>query len=121
MISEHKRLQLEATKLDADICFTVTVFERRARTGTRYFAETQCSDPNNFIVQFIIRDGGDLDEIMTKLQRQMVYRGYVPHRYRMWDKNEETGYQRWLAWTPIAPDEVVKLHNEVNPGIDLGG
>ena len=119
MITEHCQFQMETTKLGRDVDFKVMVFERRDRRGKRLFAETQCSDPNNFLVQFVIRDASAFEEVLTKLQRQMIYRGYVPLRYRVRQRDEETGYERWLPWNELDQDAVAALYGEVNPGVEL--
>lgn len=94
-IEEHSRFQLEATKLGRNIVFQVTVFQRVDSKNKRLFAETQCSDPLHYIIQFVLRDAEDVDEILGKFRRQLLHRGFTPLRYRLRDG------QVWREWQGI--------------------
>lgn len=91
------RFQLEATKLGRSVVFQVTVFEKKERSKTRLFAETQCSDPLQYIIQFVIRDAPDLDTVIDRFKGQLVHRGFTPLQYRV--KNGERG--TWGKWERI--------------------
>jgi hypothetical protein len=104
VLSEHGRFQLEATKLGRVTVFQVTVLEKRERRGTRLFAETQCSDPYNFLIQFVIRDAADFDEVLDKFKQQLVYRGFFPVRYRFRLKGEDAQHDKWGEWIAIDID-----------------
>jgi hypothetical protein len=93
MLKEHSRFQLEAAKLGRTIVFQVTVFERSDKTRTRLYAETQCSDPLHFLLQFIIRDAPDFDTLLDKFLAELDYRGFAPLRYRLRDPK---GWGDWL-------------------------
>ena len=98
---EHARFQLEATKLGRTLVFQVTVFEKRDRRGVRLFAETQCSDPYNFLIQFIIRDASSFEDVLQRFIEQLRWRGYTPLQYRVRQRVGQQGYQRWGQWVPI--------------------
>jgi len=91
------RFQLEASKLGRIVVFQVTVFERKERNKTRLFAETQCSDPLQYLIQFVIKDAPDMDGIIDRFVAQLVHRGFKPlrHRFRLEDTS-------WDAWRDIA-------------------
>ncbi len=95
MIREFKRFQLEATKLGRNVVFQITVFEKTERNRTKLFAETQCSDPLHFIIQFIIRDATSFDNLIEKFVQQLIHRGFSPVQYRI------RGDGKWQTWTPI--------------------
>ncbi len=95
MIKEFNRFQLEATKLGRSVVFQVTVFEKTERNRTRLFAETQCSDPLHFIIQFIIREAPTFEDLIDKFVQQLTHRGFSPIRYRMRDAG------KWQDWMPI--------------------
>lgn len=95
-IREHSRFQLEASKLGRDVVFQVTVFERKERNTSRLFAETQCSDPLQYIIQFIIRDAPDLDGVIERFTSQLVHRGFTPVQYRI-----NNGNGTWGAWSAL--------------------
>lgn len=95
MIREHSRFQLEATKLGRIVVFQVTVFERQDKMRTRLFAETQCSDPLHFIVQFIVKDAVDFESLLDKFVAELEYRGFTAERYRLRKGNT------WDEWIPI--------------------
>jgi hypothetical protein len=103
VIREHSRFQLEATKLGRDVVFQVTVFEKRERRGTRLYAETQCSDPYHYIIQFIIREAQSFDEVVTKFERLLLHRGFTPLRFRVFGTDERFNVQKWLEWQIIDP------------------
>ena len=98
MIKEHGRFQLESTKLGRSVVFQVTVFEKVDRRRTRLFAETQCSDPYQFIIQFVIKDAESMDELITRFIEQLAHRGFHPDRYRVFK-------ERWGNWIEIADGE----------------
>ncbi len=91
MIKEHGRFQLEASKLGRLVVFQVTVFEKIDRRRTRLFAETQCSDPYHFIIQFVIKDAESMEEIIRLFTDQLLHRGFEPHRVRIFK-------ERWGSW-----------------------
>ncbi|HIA02160.1 MAG TPA: hypothetical protein EYN66_09650 [Myxococcales bacterium] len=95
MIREFKRFQLEATKLGRNVVFQITVFEKTERNRTKLFAETQCSDPLHFIIQFIIRDATSFDNLIEKFVQQLTHRGFSPVQYRIRDDG------KWQTWIPI--------------------
>ena len=95
-IQVFSRFQFESEKLGREILFEVTVFEKKERGRRRLFAETQCSDPLQYLVQFVIRDAPDIDGIISRFVEQLVYRGYSPCRYRL---GEDDG--TWDQWTDI--------------------
>lgn len=90
------RFELESLKLGRDVLFQVTVFEKKERGRRRLFAETQCSDPLQYMVQFVIRDAPDIDGIINRFVEQLVHRGYNPSRYRLGQDNGT-----WEEWTEI--------------------
>lgn len=98
MIKEFKRFQLEATKLGRSVVFQVTVFEKTERRGKKLFAETQCSDPLHFIIQFVIKEAPSFDKLLERFLRQLNHRGFTPVRYRT------RGEIRWNEWMPINSD-----------------
>ncbi|NUN12648.1 MAG: hypothetical protein HUU55_03320 [Myxococcales bacterium] len=105
LINEHCRFQLEATKLGRDVVFQVTVLEKRERRGTKLYAETECSDPYHFLIQFIIREAESFEEVLDKFKRQLVYRGFSPLRFRVRTHDKTTGYDRWAEWVNIDINE----------------
>ena len=94
------RFQLEAVKLGREVTFQVTVFEKKERGRRRLFAETQCADPLQYIIQFVIRDATDLDGVLERFVRQLVHRGFAPIQYR---QRSDSG-----AWQPWIPLEVLE-------------
>ena len=96
MVKEHSRFQLEASKLGRTIIFQVTVFERVDKLRTRLFAETQCTDPLHFILQFVVRDAADFDSLLQKFLAELDFRGFKPERYRL------RGDRRWGDWVDLA-------------------
>ena len=101
-IREFSRFQLEATKLGRSVVFQVTVFERKERNKQRLFAETQCSDPNHYVIQFVIRDAPDLDGVIDRFAAQLIHRGFTPQQYRLKREN-----QTWEGWQAVpAPTAV---------------
>ncbi len=95
MIREYNRFQLEATKLGRTVVFQVTVFEKTERNRRKLFAETQCSDPLHFIIQFIIREAPTFEVLLEKFVQQLLHRGFAPARYRV------RGDGKWQPWSPI--------------------
>jgi len=95
VIKEFNRFQLEATKLGRSVVFQVTVFEKNERNRRRLFAETQCSDPLHFIIQFIIREAPTFEDLLDKFVQQLTHRGFTPIRFRLRDGG------RWGEWSPI--------------------
>lgn len=106
MLKEHARFQLEATKLGRTVSFQVTVFEKRERRGTRLYAETSCFDPYNFMIHFIIRDAETFDDVLARFTSQLLYRGFLPARYRVRLRDDELGYHRWGDWLAIDVPEI---------------
>jgi hypothetical protein len=99
VIREFKRFQLEASKLGRSVVFQVTVFEKSERNRTKLFAETQCSDPLHFIIQFIIRDAENFEKLLEKFVQQLMHRGFAPEKYRI------RGEGKWQEWIPIEVTE----------------
>ncbi|MBM4389214.1 MAG: hypothetical protein FJ088_15870, partial [Deltaproteobacteria bacterium] len=99
MIKIFGRFQLEASKLERSIVFQVTVYERLDRQKGKLFAETQCSDPLQFILQFIIREAEDFDSLLQKFLKQLDHRGFSPVRYRKRAGN------KWEEWIPLNSKE----------------
>jgi hypothetical protein len=95
VIREHRRFQLEATKLGRCVVFQVTVFEKTERNRRKLFAETQCSDPLHFVIQFIIREAPSLEVLLDRFVQQLVHRGFTPVKYRL------RGETKWEEWLPI--------------------
>jgi hypothetical protein len=95
VIKEFNRFQLEANKLGRSVVFQVTVFEKTERNRKKLFAETQCSDPLHFIIQFIIREAPTFEDLLDKFVQQLTHRGFTPIRYRLRDAG------RWREWGPI--------------------
>ena len=86
---------MEASRLGRTVVFQVTVFERSDRNRTRLYAETQCSDPLHFILQFIIRDATDFDDLMSKFIAELEHRGFDAGRYRLRMDS------RWGDWNDL--------------------
>ncbi len=97
VVTVYSRFQLEAEKLGRHIVFQVTVYQKTTKNRSVLFAETQCSDPYQFLVQFIIRDCTDFDELLSKFLDQLDYRGYAALRYRI------RGEGKWNEWIAIPP------------------
>lgn len=95
-ITEHNRFQLEATKLGRNVVFQVTVFEKKERNKARLYAETQCFDPLQYLIQFVIRDAPDLDGVIEAFAKQLVHRGFAPVKFRV--KNSDG---TWDGWAPV--------------------
>lgn len=93
----YDRFQLEALKLGRTVVFQVTVFERHDRGKSRLFAETECSDPLQHLIQFVIRDAPDVDGVIDRFVAQLVHRGFKPLRHR--GRLQES--QKWAEWRPI--------------------
>lgn len=99
MMQEHSRFQLEATKLARTVVFQVTVFSRVDRARTRLYAETQCSDPLHFLLQFVVRDAPDFPTLLQKFLAELVHRGFEPSRFRLREGSA------WADWQPVpSPD-----------------
>jgi hypothetical protein len=94
-VEEFGRFQLEASKLGRTVVFQVTVFRRTDPRRDKLFAETQCSDPMHYIIQFVIRDETTLDGILRRFRMQLLHRGFAPVRFRT-----RTG-QQWEGWQLI--------------------
>lgn len=90
------RFQLEASKLGRSVVFQVTVFEKKERSKTRLYAETQCYDPLQYIIQFVIRDAPDLDSVIDRFTKQLEHRGFTPLQYRVKSENGA-----WGGWNRI--------------------
>lgn len=98
MIKEHARFQLEASKLGRNIVFQVTVYAKTSRRKTSLHAETQCSDPYHFVIQFVIKGCDSTEEIVERFAQQLRHRGFKPERMRGWaEKN-------WDQWTVVPED-----------------
>lgn len=96
MMREHSRFQLEASRLGRTVVFQVTVFEKEDRQRTRLYAETQCSDPLHFMLQFIVRDATDFDDLLSRFLAELEHRGFEASRYR---RREGA---KWGDWTALA-------------------
>ena len=95
-ISLYNRFQYEATKLGRNVIFQVTVFEKKERNKARLYAETQCYDPTQYLIQFVIRDAPDFSMVLEKFKGQLVHRGFTPLQYRVKNDNGT-----WGSWTHI--------------------
>lgn len=95
-IREFNRFQLEASKLGRSVIFQVTVFERKERSKRRLYAETQCYDPLQYIIQFVIRDAEDMDGVIERFTAQLSHRGFTPLAYRVKRDNGT-----WGEWDPL--------------------
>ncbi len=95
-IREFNRFQLEATKLGRSVIFQVTVFERKERSKSRLYAETQCYDPLQYIIQFVIRDAPDMDGVIESFTAQLNHRGFTPLCYRLKNDNGT-----WAGWSNL--------------------
>jgi hypothetical protein len=76
--------------------FQVTVYERKERNQKRLYAETQCYDPLQHMIQFIIRDAPDIDGVIERFRQQLELRGFTPVCYRT---REDPG--AWGQWRTI--------------------
>jgi hypothetical protein len=94
-IEEFSRFQLEATKLGRNVVFQMTVYRRKDSRNKKLFAETQCSDPLHFIIQFVIRDETTVEGIIGRFKSQLIHRGFLPLRVRMRDNG------KWEGWQPM--------------------
>ena len=92
-IKHFKRFQYEATKLGRTVVFQVTVFEKKERNKARLYAETQCYDPLQFLIQFVIRDAPDLDTVIERFTQQLIHRGFSPLQFRV--KNDNGSWGTW--------------------------
>ena len=99
MMQEHSRFQLEATKLARTVVFQVTVFSRGDKARPRLYAETQCSDPLLFLLQFVVRDAPDFPTLLQKFQGELSHRGFESVRYRLRDGSA------WQEWLPVPTQE----------------
>ena len=99
-IREYNRFQLEATKLGRNVVFQITVFEKKERNKSRLYAETQCYDPLQHMIQCVIKDAADLDGVIDMFAKQLLHRGFVPVKYRV-----KSGDGTWDAWSPVAEPE----------------
>lgn len=95
-IKFFKRFQYEATKLGRTVIFQVTVFEKKERNKARLYAETQCYDPLQFLIQFVIRDAPDLDAVIDRFTQQLIHRGFSPMQFRVKNDNGT-----WGTWSHI--------------------
>ena len=100
VIREFKRFQLEATKLGRVVVFQMTIFEKTERNRRKLFAETQCSDPLHFVIQFIIREAPTFEVLLAKFVHQLLHRGFTPVKYRV------RGEDKWQDWEPVEVDEL---------------
>ncbi len=99
MVSEHSRFQLEATKLGRTVVFQVTVMARNDRGRTRLSAETQCSDPQHFLLQFIVRDAEDFGGLLDRFRQELDHRGFNPERYRL--RKDDGAWSDWISLGPV--------------------
>lgn len=97
MMQEHSRFQLEATRLARTVVFQVTVFARQDKARTRLYAETQCSDPLHFLLQFVVRDAPDFQTLLSQFMAELIQRGFEPRRLRLRD------VAAWEEWKPVPP------------------
>ncbi|PIE18988.1 MAG: hypothetical protein CSA66_03340 [Proteobacteria bacterium] len=72
------------------------MFEKKERNKSRLFAETQCYDPLQYMIQFVIRDAVDLDGVIEAFSKQLIHRGFAPMKLRV--KNDDG---TWAAWAAI--------------------
>jgi hypothetical protein len=99
-IRVFSRFQLEASKLGRSVIFQVTVFEKKERSKSRLYAETQCSDPLHYMIQFVIRDASDMDGVIERFTAQLVHRGFLPLCYRLKKENGS-----WDSWQHFEEDD----------------
>lgn len=111
MLKEHARFQLEAAKLERSVMFQVTVFEKRERRGRRLFAETQCYDPFNFMIHFIVRDAETFEDVLFRFKEQLIHRGFLPIRFRVRKHDPDKGDRGWGEWLTInvSDEEIERL------------
>ena len=109
VIREFKRFQLEATKLGRIVVFQMTVFEKTERNRRKLFAETQCSDPLHFVIQFIIREAPTFEVLLAKFVHQLLHRGFTPVKYRVRDND------KWQEWLPVELDEPADERRQSRP------
>jgi len=102
-IKEHARFQLEATKLGRVVIFQVTVYSKKVRRKERLFAETQCSDPYHFIIQFVIKDAESTEDIIDRFMAQLRHRAFEPLRFRYHEDD------RWGTWLPAPEEENISV------------
>ena len=95
MLKVHSRFQLEAVKLGRTVVFQVTVFERVTKNKRSLYAETQCSDPIHFILQFIVRDAPDMDTLLQRFIEELEFRGFEAVRYRLRED------KKWGEWRSL--------------------
>jgi hypothetical protein len=103
VIKEYLRFQLEASKLGRVVVFQVTVFEKSEKQKTKLFAETQCSDPIHFLIQFIIKEASDFDSLLNKFLEQLEHRGFRATRYRIREKG------KWMEWLHLNDQPAANL------------
>ncbi len=95
----HSRFQLEASKLGRSVVFQVTVYERKERNKRRLYAETQCYDALQHMIQFIIRDASDVGGVIERFRGQLEHRGFTPICYRT-----REGEGPWSSWQDLLAD-----------------
>ncbi len=76
--------------------FQATVWEKRERNKSRLYAETECSDPLQYRIQFVIKDAPDLDGVIERFAKQLIHRGFMPTKFRV-----KSGDGRWEAWKAV--------------------
>ena len=76
--------------------FQITVYEKKERNKTRLYAETQCYDPLQYLIQFVIRDAPDFPAVIDKFKTQLLHRGFTPLQFRVKKDNGA-----WGGWTHI--------------------
>ena len=99
--SLYSRFQVEIQRLGQLVNLDVVVYEIADRRGKRLEAQTQVQDPFHNRVVFYIRNAETFDQVQTKLQAQLIHRGYAPLRFRLRGENPETGATKWLEWQVI--------------------
>ncbi len=114
MMREHSRFQLEATRLGRTVVFQVTVFEREDRQRPRLYAETQCSDPLHFLLQFIVRDATDFDDLLSRFVSELEHRGFEATRYRRREG------RRWGDWIALAAASGVETGSDRTGSVTEG-
>ena len=94
MIKEYGRIQIAAQKQDRSVVFDLKIFEKKTPKKRKLLAETQCTDPNHFIIQFYIKEADSIEEIMERFSVQLTHRGFTPERVR-------TLKRGWGPWEPF--------------------
>ena len=94
-------IQVEIQRLGQLVNLDVVVYEIADRRGKRLEAQTQVQDPFHNRVVFYIRNAETFDQVQTKLQAQLIHRGYAPSDSDCAARIRRTGATKWLEWQVI--------------------